>query len=130
MHRGRLAAASTALAMSVLLIGCGGSSDQAFPTGEWTNTSEQGLVKVIDFRADGTLTVRSGASSDALVEVDSGTYSATADTITFAPSSYCGGSGTYRWSLEDGRLAFVLGNDDCRGRVDYLDGYVFTPVGA
>ena len=42
------------------------------------------------------------------------------DTITFYSSNRCNGTGTYQWSLSDGRLSFVQvagSNDPCQRRV-------------
>ena len=42
------------------------------------------------------------------------------DRITFSNSNRCDGTGTYIWSIEDGRLGFTLEGEDPCGRVDFL----------
>jgi len=98
------------LILAVTLSAC---SNKAFPTGTYT----YGRGKV-EYRDDGTMTLWYGDSV-----TTTGTYSVENNEIHFLHDTYCdehnGGSATYTWTHEDGRLSYeVVGEDLCDGRRD------------
>ena len=58
-------------------------------------------------------------------EISSGPTAVQGDQIEFGEGSTCFVTGTYRWSLTDGELAFTLVSDSCAARVAVLDGQVY-----
>ena len=59
----------------------------------------------------------------------SGVISVGGETIAFSGSSLCDGIGTYRWSIEGEALTFTVteAGDLCGGRIQVLDGVIYTP---
>jgi hypothetical protein len=57
-----------------------------------------------------------------------GSVEAKGDRITFSRSSHCPGTGTYRWSLTEGKLQLAsVAPDDCPSRAEVLDGLTYDP---
>lgn len=129
---------ATAVVVCALVVGCGGGGNE-FPTGSWTArlppTADSPAARVLaEYRADGIWRFSFRKSND-WTEASSGAYSTTEDTIRFETDAYCKSTrphveqATYSWALDDrGRLILTAQYDPCPGRVEALDGVVYSPV--
>ena len=89
----------------------GTSSAAAPPTnplvGTWVwarRELPEGMFGVLEFRDDGTMTYSAGDTRDTVQVVDTGTYQADEDTLTYLTSSQCDGptdNATYTYQVSD-----------------------------
>ena len=96
-----------------------------FPVGTYTAKDQQGVAWVIDFKADGTVTVKMDGQS---LGPDI-TYTVTNDQIEISAATanaICSGKGIYKWALQSQTLSFQLVSDpNCQPRQAVLTGNKF-----
>jgi hypothetical protein len=92
-------------------------------------------VTVLKDGSNQQVTLRLGETSYGIsrgTDGASGTIAVRGDLIEFFRSSACVGTGSYRWSLTGGSLAFTesaLGSEACPGRGEVLNGYTYAKSG-
>ena len=132
--------------IAVLLAGCGDDDDtdpgeidatlsasatpvqSATPTvdaaiaalfGQWQTTISAGDSVTLALR-EGTYAIGRGAATGR------GRMKVTAGGAEFSGSDLCDGIGNYRWSLQGDTLSFTsVGEDECSGRSEVLDGITY-----
>lgn len=120
------------IALGSALAACGPGTAK-IPDGSWASVI---AVPGGDFNGDWTLVLEPGGryriALDGQTTVSGHYDSGEAGVVTFTDESgpmMCGAggaSGTYRWSLEGGRLSLAPQSDDCLGRRGILGQQAFT----